>query len=98
MYAVIGIVVVIVCEVIDVLTSIPTSQKDKVDKADLILLDPVDAGGLKVLTAPAHHPSLQNVHRADESPSAQDIADLYHRPDTTSLDPLHLTIDKVRDQ
>ena len=62
MYAVIGIVVEVVCEVIDVLTSIPTSTKDKVDKADLIPLDPVDAGGLKVLTVPAHHPILRNAH------------------------------------
>ena len=101
MYAVIGIVVEVVCEVIDVLTSILTSTKDKVDKADQILLDLADAGGLKALAALAHHLSLQNVPRADESPSVQDIidrTDLHHSPDTISLDQLRLTTDKARDQ
>ena len=101
MCAAIGIVVEVVCEVTDVLTSILTSTKDKVDRADQVHLDPVDAGGPKALAALAHHLSLQNVPRADESPSAQDTIDRtdpHHSLDTTSLDQLRLTIDKVRDQ
>ena len=99
MYAVTGIVVVIVCEEIDVLINILTNTKDKVGKADHILLDLIDAGGPKALTVPAHPPSLQNVLRADESPSAQVIAGLHHHLDPTSgLDPFHRTIDKARGQ
>ena len=99
MYAVTGSVVANVCEVIDVLINILTNTKDRVGKADHTLLDLADAGGLKALTVPAHLPSLQNALRADESPSAQVIADLHHHLDTTpNLDLLHRTIDKVRDQ
>ena len=61
MCAAIGIVVEVVCEVTDVLTSILASTKDKVDRADQVRLDPVDAGGRKALVALARHPSLQNV-------------------------------------
>ena len=101
MYAVNGTAVEVVCEVTAVLTSTLASTKDKVDRVDQVHLDPVDAGGPKALAALAHHPSLQNVPRADESPSVQDIIDhidLHHSLDTTSLDQLRLTIDRVRDQ
>ena len=101
MCAVIGTAVEVVCEVTDVLTSTPVSTKDKVDRADQVRLDPVDAGGRKALVALAHHPSLQNVPRADESPSVQDTTDRTDLPrslDTTNLGQPHLTIGKVRDQ
>ena len=101
MCAVIGIAVESVCEVTDALISIPANTKDKVDRADQVRLDPVDAGGRKALVALAHHPSLQNVPRADESPSVQDTTDRTDLPrslDTTNLGRLHLTTGKVRDQ
>ena len=103
MCAVNGSDVANVCEVIDVLTNTLTSIKDMVGRADHRPLDLADAGGLKALIdlpiVRAHLPSLQNVLRADESPSVQVIADLHHRLDTTpSLDLLRRTIDKVRGQ
>ena len=77
MYAVIGIAVANVCEVIDVLIKTLTNTKDKVGKVDQIPLDLADAGGLKALTAPAHLPSQQvsirftaqsTKHEASETP------------------------------
>ena len=103
MYAVNGLDVANVCEVIDVLTNTPTSIKDMVGRADHRPLDLADAGGHKalivLLSTRARLPDHRDVPRADESPSVQVIADLHHRLDTTpSLDPLHRTIDKVRGQ